>query len=158
MKPLIAYCGCSYAALTCVWWPMCPLFLFWGHHWRNPRRVRERCSGGWHQVQFWVVPSRGRLWVSKQKWRGSWTFKNVFEALFPRLWKREGYCFPKNSLHGTVNFIGFWATLKIATILSLGPASSNPSSIEFPFPKSKMGRRLMDGWGDEVIGGDVEVV
>ena len=57
----------SYAALTCVWWLMCPLFLLWGHHWRNPRRVPERCSGGWHQVHFWVVPSRGRLWVSKQK-------------------------------------------------------------------------------------------
>ena len=54
----------SYAALTCVWW--LKLFLLWGHHWRNPRRVGERCSGGWHQVHFWVVPSRGRLWVSKQ--------------------------------------------------------------------------------------------
>ena len=24
--------------------------------------------------------------------------------------------------------------------------------IEFPLAKAKMGRRLMDGWGDEVIG------
>ena len=46
---------------------------------------------------------------------GGWTFKNVFEALFPRLWKRKnaGTFFHRKGI-SMPNLSGFWATWKIA--------------------------------------------
>ena len=47
---------------------------------------------------------------------GGWTFKNVFEAWFPRLWKKklQGHLFHRKGM-GIPNFSGFWGTWKIAT-------------------------------------------
>ena len=62
-----------------------------------------------------------------------WTFKNMFEALFPCLWEIRTWT--KTFFHrkrvGMANFSGFWATWKITTNLTLGASFFGPLQLVF---------------------------